>query len=384
LSEQARSGAIRMAIIEPSGNLYGSELALLDILFGLDAGKFAPRVFLPIGAAFSELLARAGIPHEEVLLARSHTIPRWRKLASYLRLAWRLRQQRPDLLYVNEAGILRPMLVIARWLRAPVLCQVQTLEDARWISGFSAGERRVLAYVCNSDFTANEARVPVVAKSVLYQGYRSKGLLTKGVTRPREPFRVGILGRIGGTKGHDLVIDALKLLNVKAPDRHWEARFIGEPLHADEWPAWTDRIRQSGLEGIIVLRGYRQDIKAELAELDLLLIPSRAEPFGRILCEAAEAGVPVLLADSGGLGELSHRFAIGERHLAGDAADLARQLLAIRKDYAAVAARFQAGAQRLLQALDYEGYLEVVSSTIRAVAAGQAVAVRWYGRIADY
>jgi glycosyltransferase involved in cell wall biosynthesis len=151
-------------------------------------------------------------------------------------------------------------------------------------------------------------------------------------------------------------------------------------MHVDEWPAWANMIRQTGLEGILVPRGYRQDIKPELAELDLLLIPSQGEAFGRILCEAAEAGVPVLLADSGGLGELSHRFAIGERHLAGDAADLARQLLAIRKDYAAVAARFQAGAQRLLSALDYDAYIDVVSSLIRAAAEGRMVSTQWYGR----
>lgn len=380
MTAEGRAGPIRIAVIEPSGNLYGSELALLDILSGLDPGAFAPRVYLPVGAAFSARLADAGVPYEELLLPRSHTQSRWRKALTYLRLVGRLRRQRPGLLYVNEAGILRPMRWIAGRLHLPILCQVTTIEDARWISGLTGNDQRVMAYVCNSDFTAAHTHVPERAKSILYLGYRSKGLFTADVARPHEPFRAAILGRIGGTKGHELVIDALALLRANAPDLRWEVRFIGETLAPSEWLAWEERIRQAGLTSVIVPRGYRQDIKAELAELDLLLIPSRAEPFGRILCEAAEAGVPVLLADSGGLGELSHRFEIGERHAPGDAADLARQLMAIREDYAAVAARFVSGATCLLGALDEEAYLEVIASMIRSVADRQPVAQRWYGR----
>ncbi|MFZ1538482.1 MAG: glycosyltransferase family 4 protein [Chromatiaceae bacterium] len=375
-----RAGRIRMAVIEPSGNLYGSELALLDILTGLDPAAFAPRVYLPTGAAFSARLADAGVPFEELLLPRSHTQSRWRKALTYLRLVGRLRRQRPDLLYLNEAGILRPMSWIAGRLRLPILCQVTTIEDARWISSLTGNDQRVMAYVCNSDFTAAHTHVPERAKSIVYLGYRPKRLFTASVARPREPFRGAILGRIGGTKGHELVIDALALLRASVPALCWEVRFIGDTLAPSEWPAWEERIRQAGLASVIVPRGYRQDIKAELAELDLLLIPSREEPFGRILCEAAEAGVPVLLADAGGLGELSHRFGIGERHAPGDAADLARQLMAIREDYAAVAARFESGATRLLGALDEQVYLDVVAAMIRSVANREPVARRWYGQ----
>lgn len=380
LRGKERAGRIRMAVIEPSGNLYGSELALLDILTGLDPAAFAPRVYLPTGAAFSARLADAGIPFEELLLPRSHTQSRWRKVLTYLRLVGRLRQQRPDLLYVNEAGILRPMRWIAALLRLPILCQVTTIEDARWISGLSGDDQWVLAYVCNSDFTAAQTRVPESAKSVVYNGYRPKGLLTPGITRPREPFRAGILGRICEMKGHHLLVEALGLLRARMPGLRWEVRFIGDTLTPEEWPPWAERIRRAGLASVIVPRGYRQDIKGELAELDLLLIPSQGEAFGRILCEAAEAGVPVLLADSGGLGELSHRFGIGERHAPGDAADLARQLMAIREDYAAVAARFESGAPRLLGALDEQAYLDVVAAMIRSVANREPVARRWYGQ----
>jgi glycosyltransferase involved in cell wall biosynthesis len=371
---------IHIAVIEPSGNLYGSELALLDVLMGLDRRVFEPRVYLPRGAAFSDRLAAAGIPFEEILLPRAHTQPRGRKAFTYLKLAARLRQQPPDLLYINEAGILRPMRQIAAWLRLPMLCQVTTVEDARWISGFATKDRQVMAYVCNSDFTAAQTDVPAEVKSVVYLGYRPKGLFTRDVARPREPFRAGIIGRICILKGHALLIDALTVLRKRRPDLSLEVRFIGDTLSPKEWSDWRARIGQASLSDMISARGYRADIKAELAELDVLLIPSLGEAFGRILCEAAEAGVPVLLADSGGLGELSHRFEIGERHAPSEPEDLAQGMIAIHENYEKVRERFLAGSQRLLSALDEGAYLDVVAEIIRSVAARRPVAVRWHGR----
>jgi len=269
---------------------------------------------------------------------------------------------------------------ISALLRLPILCQVTTIGDARWISSLTGNDQRVMAYVCNSDFTAAQTRVPESSKCVVYNGYRPKGLFTPGISRPREPFRAGILGRICAMKGHHVVVEALELLRARMPGLRWEVRFIGDTLTPEEWPPWMERIRQAGLGSVVVPRGYCQDIKGELAELDLLLIPSQGEAFGRILCEAAEASVPVLLADSGGLGELSHRFEIGERHAPGDAADLARQMIAIRANYGRVVERFNVGSQHLLGALDYDAYLAVIASAIRSVADWNRRSLRWYGR----
>lgn len=117
-----------------------------------------------------------------------------------------------------------------------------------------------------------------------------------------------------------------------------------------------------------------------MAQIDLLVIPSAAEPFGRILCEAAEAGVPVLLADSGGLGELSHRFGVGVRFNPGDVVDFIRRLHDVRRDYHRTRVEFLSGAQRLLTALDMDTYLSVMENLIRRAAAGECTSQRWLGR----
>jgi glycosyltransferase involved in cell wall biosynthesis len=142
-------------------------------------------------------------------------------------------------------------------------------------------------------------------------------------------------------------------------------------------------IDNAGISDLIELRGYREDIAKELAELDLLIIPSLAEPFGRILCEAAEAQVPVLLANSGGLGELSRRFEVGVRFEANNVDDLLRQLNHMVGNREKVRQDFEMSATRLLNALNMESYIRIIEDIIRDSAFGRPTAVSWFGVTRD-
>lgn len=370
----------RIAIIEPSGNLYGSEFCLLDILQGLAPGAFDPLVYLPRNAPFRERLQAAKLASTEGFPGPVLQLSKLQKLRAYASLATSLRAQRPDLLYINEAGILRPMLTLGRLLQIPILCQVQTREDAEWISALAPTAQQVPAFICNSSFIAKATQVPEPCKSTVYYGYRNKGLARPRPAPPanNQPLICGLLGRIGGSKGHDLVLEAAQQLR-QSSNQNIRFRFIGEAPSAAESATWRKTVTDRGLGGIIEFRGYQTDIAAELAELHLMIIPSRCEPFGRILCEAAEAQCPVLLSDSGGLGELSRRFNIGERHQPTNAADFASQLCHIRHNYQAVQDRFLTAAPRFLGALDYRTYIAHISNILHTACQRQPVSNDWFG-----
>jgi glycosyltransferase involved in cell wall biosynthesis len=372
---------LRIDVVEPSGQLYGSELALLDILERLPAETFKCDVLLPRGAPFRARLREHGVPCVDLLPPALSSVSRFRKAFSYLKVARRWREHRPDLIYVNQGGILRPIALIARRLGIPLLCQIQTLEDARWVSSLTACHTQVSAFVCNSDFTAHHARVPAERRSTVYYGYRPKGLRRSQplYTRHGDRFTVGLLGRIGGTKGHDLVVEAAGRLR-RSGDMRFHFRFIGDAQDQQEHHRVAALLEHHQCRELIEFRGYREDIAAELAALDLLVIPSVAEPFGRILCEAAEAQIPVLLADSGGLGELSHRFRVGLRFSARNVDQFIEQLRFAERAYDRLRSDFRASAERLLNALDFSEYIDVMAALIRRAAAGGPVSVTWRGR----
>ncbi len=191
-------------------------------------------------------------------------------------------------------------------------------------------------------------------------------------------LRVGLLGRICKSKGHHVLIEAASYLKNSTADQ-FQFRLIGDALNPLELSAVQKQISQLGIGSMIEFRGYRSDIAAELAELDVLAIPSIAEPFGRILCESAEAEVPVVVANSGGLGELSRRFDVGVRFEGGNSQDLARQLQSIRSDYLSVSDAFKTAARRLLNSLNLPDYVKTMDNLLVGAEKGKPVSLEWLG-----
>jgi glycosyltransferase involved in cell wall biosynthesis len=371
---------VRFSVVEPSGNLYGSEFALLDLLGGLELDAFRAEVVLPRGAPLTARLREAGVPVLELLPAGGRRVLRWKKALSYWRLMTHWRRSRPDLVYINQAGILRPIAIIARRLRLPVLCQVQTVQDARWVAGLPSYHRHVSAFVCNSRFTAENACVPANRLCTVYQGYRRKGLCRKGSVQPRQPGRLeaGLLGRICQSKGHDLVVQAAQHL------RHdqgvsWHFRFIGDAINGAELARVRSLVAEAGVADRVEFRGYQTDVAGELAQLDLLLIPSLADAFPRTLLEAAEAQVPVLLSEAEGLGEAARHFNIGVRFPGGELAEFVARLQFIGANYAAVRREFLTASERMLRALDFRAYVAVMEGLIQRAVAGDPVSINWLG-----
>ena len=108
-----------IAVVEPAGLLYGSEFCLLDVLTGLDRERFTSEVLLPKGAPFRERLDADQLDWSEALPADLMQCGRLRRLLAYQRLESRWRSQPPNLIYVNQAGILRPIARIAQRLQLP-------------------------------------------------------------------------------------------------------------------------------------------------------------------------------------------------------------------------------------------------------------------------
>jgi glycosyltransferase involved in cell wall biosynthesis len=371
---------LNMSIVEPSGSLYGSELSLLEILSGLSKGAFLPEVILPVNAAFSPYLKEANVPHLAYLRHPAHSRSRIGKLWSYLRIARHWSRKKPDLIYINQGGILRPISMIAGYLGIPVLCQIQTLEDAQWVSRLTRYHNRVSVFVCNTRFIAENSHVPTERRATVYLGYKPKGLRIPGrpITPTSGQLRVGLLGRICEQKGHNLVIQAAEKLQ-KDRSSKYRFCFIGETATERERVDFETRIKRSEASDIIELRGYRKNIKDELARLDLLIIPSVSESFGRILCEAAEAEVPVLLADSGGVGELSHRFNLGVQFKSDNVDDFIMQLHYIADNYEFVRQQFMTDAKRILAALNFESYISIIENIIEASALDKPTSITWLG-----
>jgi glycosyltransferase involved in cell wall biosynthesis len=109
-----------------------------------------------------------------------------------------------------------------------------------------------------------------------------------------------MIGRISPEKGQAEFLRAIALLAPAFP----AARFVicGAPILPTG--GYLDVVSTLARGLPVEFLGWREDIAAVLAELDLLVVPSKEEGMGRVLPEAFSAGVPVVAFSTGGIPEV--------------------------------------------------------------------------------
>ena len=118
---------------------------------------------------------------------------------------------------------------------------------------------------------------------------------------------VGAIGQIIIRKGLDVLARAAATLTSRSPATDYV--IVGERYSRKAEAAQYERelhrlFAQAGLAGRVHFLGERDDVDRLLPELALLVHPARQEPLGRVLLEAAAAGVPTIATDVGGTREI--------------------------------------------------------------------------------
>jgi glycosyltransferase involved in cell wall biosynthesis len=371
---------MRVSIIEPSGLLYGSELALVDLLGGLDRARFEFEVILPNGSPLRARLEQIDVECYELLSRRHRRFPRLQRVVSYARILVHWMRHRPALVYVNQGGALRPIAWLTRVLALPVVCQIQTVEDALWVSSLRRLHRNVMAFICNSQFTARQTSVPKGRLCIVYPAFQSRTLGSRAHKLLRnDAFRIAVIGRVCADKGHRLMVEAARIL-LEATAVQVTFVVIGDPANECE-QTWVDSVqRDADLRERVAFRGYRADLAAELRDIHAIAIPSIVpETFGRVLIEAAEARIPAIVPDIGGLGELSHRFGVGVRYRCGDSRDFAQKVVELHANYDDIAEHFCRAGEQMLRSLAIAPYVEHLSAILQGAAQWTPSAMQWLG-----
>ncbi len=119
-------------------------------------------------------------------------------------------------------------------------------------------------------------------------GDRSAARMALGV--PRDATLVGVVGRFGPFKRHDVLLDAFEQLAAENESLHLLIAGGG----GSEEGRITQRVRESVLQPRIHLTGFRQDPLPCYQALDLLAVPSVNEGLSNAALEAMACAIPVL------------------------------------------------------------------------------------------
>jgi glycosyltransferase involved in cell wall biosynthesis len=329
-----------VGFLHPTAPISGAERSLLILLANLDRHRFRPVLFAPPGPLFdaAEGLGVECRPWPAVRLRRREPLG-WARLAlaavELLRRGGDL-----DLVHANAPAAALAALPWRAWRRRPLIWQVRDLR-------LPDGLVRLLAPRCEAILAISRA----VARRLVEAGAPPRlvhllpNALDPAACRPTRPAAVvraelGLaatdevllcLGQLVPWKGHDTLLAALG----RVPRPGLKVVLAGADLFG-EHRAWERRLRAAAPAGRVIFAGYRADVADLLAASDVLVLPSRGEPFGRVLLEAYAAGRPVIATVPGGPAEVVAPGRTGWLARAGDAASLA----------AAIAAALAAGPAR--------------------------------------
>jgi glycosyltransferase involved in cell wall biosynthesis len=113
-----------------------------------------------------------------------------------------------------------------------------------------------------------------------------------------------VVGRLTPWKGHQTLLRAWPEVLARTPDAH--LLIVGEvAFWEDDYAAELHALADSlGIAHRVAWSGFRDDIPDVLRTVDLLVLASTDEPFGRVVIEGMAAGLPVVATASGGVPEI--------------------------------------------------------------------------------
>lgn len=253
----------------------------------------------------------------------------------------RLRQLDPDLVHTNSMKSGLYGSVAGRLARIPVVWHVRDRLAADYMPGHVAGGVRTALRVLPTVVVANSETTLATTglleqrdkrSFVLYNPYRATRP-PRGAGERDGTTKIGMVGRISPWKGQAVFLEAILELLDQGYDV--EARVIGDSMFGEEAykEAVLARVAQADAESRIRFLGFREDVEAELAELDIAVHASTVpEPYGQVVVEAMAAGVPVVASDAGGPAELIEDGVTGILAPPNDANSLAGALASLIDD----------------------------------------------------
>ena len=311
-------------MLTPSSRLLGARRSLLTLALSLDPERWRPVVSSQSGGQLGDALAERNIPFEVVKLGW------WRKTKYFLwrpfaiaRLAAIARKYEIDLIHCNEIYPNPYAVRAARNLctdsERPNGCSIPVLTHIRL--GMKTGMirkydlARADGIVVPSASLAQEfdgwkdrnERVTIVYNGVDLDEFRrtrttEAARLQLGL--PAEGVYFGAIGQIGPRKGGDIILDAFE----RVTGRHPQIKliFVGDPHRGQEDFAreLMERAKRPPFAGRVFFFPFDEKVQVYYEALDVNLLVSRSEGFGRTLIEAAAAGVPSIGARTGGIAEI--------------------------------------------------------------------------------
>lgn len=294
-------------IANPSADVYGSDLQLLESISALTA-HYRVVVAIPSDGPLVPMIRERGGQVELLdfpVLRRANQSVRafaglaWSALSCLPRLLRFVRGVAPEVVYVNTVT-LPWWLLVARLARRPTVVHLHEAEN----TDGGLVQRALILPLRLAHAIIVISRSAMTAMADVDAGLVDRArLIYNGVPQPPEepvparrqgPIRLIVVGRLSPRKAPHLALEAAGRLRSRG--QPVEIKIAGSAFEGYEWyvAELEKRARAEDLLGAVTFAGYCKPIWPHLAAADIVIAPSLREPFGNAVVEAQLALRPVV------------------------------------------------------------------------------------------
>jgi glycosyltransferase involved in cell wall biosynthesis len=372
-------------VVHPTAELYGSDRMLLESVRALTP-QWDVRVIVADTGPLQQACRSAGAAVATLpfpVLRKTALHPRGLlRLIGQLLIGlhtggWMRMVRDADVVYVNTITV--PVwLLLARLAGVPAVCHVHEAEESA-----PAVIRRALTLPLR--LTRLVVANSTAARDVLVASDRRLAgrieVLHNGVPGPPRPvapvrhrlsggLRLLLVGRISRRKGSDVAVEALGVL----ARRGLRVRLT---LAGDVFAGYEpfarqleERVAALGLADRVSFTGFVKDVWSLHEEADIVVVPSRCEPFGNVAVEAMLAGRPVIASAVQGLKEIVQDGVTGLLVPADDVHALADAVQRLEEDWLLAQTLASSGQSRARERFGVDRYAERLRDLVTGLATG--------------
>jgi len=298
----------------------GGHLGTLEIMDRLRHYGFEPiAVVNQINTAITSLLDHNSIPF---IFIAGYPGPVLRNTASFLTQIYLFRKaiisEKISLIHLSDLITGHYGILAAKLAGIPSIMHMKSLY---WLKEYGWANRMVISQadliIAISNVVNNaclQARLPAKKIITLHDAVEPQSFPEKSKTEAeakkalriaQNKFVIGFVGRLGVEwKNEPLVYNLAGKLSKERKDL--VLLVVGGPFDGEEdtFNESKELAKKLGGDTEIVFTGERRDIPQILPAMDLYLVPSREEPFGRVVIEGMAVGLPVVGSNNGGIPEI--------------------------------------------------------------------------------
>ncbi|MGE4284271.1 MAG: glycosyltransferase family 4 protein [Clostridia bacterium] len=253
-----------------------------------------------------------------------------------------------DIIHAHDWIVAYSARVIKHAYKIPLICTVHATEYGRnqgihnEVQGYINNMEWWFTYeawkvICNSRYMKNEIRnifnlpdnkIQVIPNGINIDSFRKSEInydFRRNYASDSEKI-IFFVGRLVQEKGVHILIDAIPKIMKNYHDVKVIIAGKGSQLEN-----LRQKVHYMGIGHKVYFTGYvnEEDLRKLYACADIAVFPSVYEPFGIVALEAMAANIPVVVTDTGGLGEIIHHAEDGMKAYVGNANSLADCIIAL-------------------------------------------------------